>query len=75
MAEVMLFHLERHTDESGVSGTGRVAHGIVWPDGTVGMRWDSEITSFGFYESLERVRAIHGHSGKTKIVIDVAVQA
>jgi len=32
------FYLDRRTDVSGVSGTGIVAHGVVWPDGTVTIR-------------------------------------
>jgi hypothetical protein len=38
-----LFHLERTEDASGVSGIGEVAEGVVFEDGTVGLRWLTEV--------------------------------
>lgn len=63
------FALKRDEDETGVSGTGYVASGCVWPDGKVAMRWlVGEHRSTAVYESVEAVIAIHGHGGKTKVV-------
>lgn len=60
-----IFHLVRDEDESGVSGTGRVAVGVVFPDGTVALRWNTATASTAVYDSLEDVITIHGHGGKT----------
>ena len=64
------FVLSRTEDISGVSGTGIVAEGIEFSDGTVALRWTSaNPTSVVFHDNgVESVEAIHGHSGATKIV-------
>lgn len=59
------FRLVRNQDESGVSGTGVVAHGVVFPDGTVAMRWATYHPSTALYGDLADVEAIHGHGGST----------
>ena len=64
----MEFYLERDEDESGVSGTGRVAHGVVFDDGTVSMRWLTEYRSTATYRRLDDVWRIHSHGGKTRLV-------
>jgi hypothetical protein len=62
------FTLHRIDDETGVSGTGVVAWGVEWPDGSVSMRWLGKTPSFVNYEGgVEHVRAVHGHHGKTVI--------
>ena len=64
------FELHRDVDASGVSGTGVVAEGVEFSDGTVALRWKSEWpTSVVFHErGIESVEAIHGHGGHTRIV-------
>lgn len=63
------FALVRDEDETGVSGTGAVALGVVYPDGHVSMRWVvGEHRSTVAYDSIEAVKAIHGHNGKTRVV-------
>lgn len=62
------FHLQRNEDATGVSGTGRVAEGAVFSDGTVVLRWLTDKSSIGIYQSLAHVEQIHGHEGKTRIV-------
>lgn len=64
------FHFQRDTDATGVSGTGRVAEGVLFADGTCAVRWLSEHRSTASYASIEDVIAIHGHGGKTRIVFD-----
>jgi hypothetical protein len=61
------FQLVRHEDETGISGTGIVAEGVVFTDGTTVLRWTCELTSTCIYESLSDVILIHGHDGKTVI--------
>ena len=64
------FLLQRDIDETGVSGTGIVAEGVCFSDGTVALRWTSAWpTSVVFHErGMESVEAIHGHGGKTRVV-------
>ncbi|MFD3310073.1 hypothetical protein [Streptomyces sp. NPDC058694] len=65
-AEPRLFTLERDLDVTGVSGTGTVADGVVWPDGTVSIRWRGERPSTVAWNSLEDAEAVHGHGGNTR---------
>lgn len=62
------FVLRRDEDETGVSGVGVVAQGVVFSDGTVAMRWMTEYRSTVIYDCIEDVERIHGHGGKTKVV-------
>lgn len=63
------FRLIRDVDISGVSGTGAVAEGIEFSDGTVAMRWLSDWpTSVVFHtRGIESVKQVHGHNGATRI--------
>lgn len=66
-----LFHLLRNDDETGISGTGVVADGVIFRDGKVALRWRPgpvDHQSTVIYDSIEAVQAIHGHGGKTKVV-------
>ena len=47
---------------------GIVAYGVQFPDGTVALRWGGERPSTVVHESMENVRAIHCHNGKTEVV-------
>lgn len=67
MGEMRLFVLDRLEDETGISGTGIVAEGVLFSDGTCALRWRTETASTGVYASTEDVEAIHGHGGKTVI--------
>ncbi len=64
----MEFYLERDEDETGVSGTGRIAHGVMFDDGRVSMRWLTEHASTTHYDNLLDVWRIHSHGGKTRLV-------
>ena len=65
-----IFYLKRVEDESGVSGTGRVAQGFIFDNGKVAVTWLSEHPSVTIYDSIGEVRAIHGHGGKTEVVME-----
>lgn len=67
-----LFHLYRDTDQSGVSGTGRVAEGTLFPNGKAVLSWNTPFTSVAVYDSMEHLRQIHLHGGKTRVVFDDA---
>ena len=59
------FILDRTVDISGASGTGCVAEGVQFTDGTVTLRWKAAPTSHAIYDSLIDLMAIHGHGGTT----------
>ena len=59
------FVLDRVEDESGVSGTGEVAEGVQFFDGTCAMRWRTVTASTAVYGSIADIEEIHGHGGKT----------
>tara|TARA_R110002012_G_scaffold212983_1_gene384043 strand:- start:1141 stop:1464 length:324 start_codon:yes stop_codon:yes gene_type:complete len=67
---VKVFYLNRKEDESGVSGTGRIAQGFIFDNGKVAMTWLSEHPSVTVYDNIGEVRAIHGHDGKTEVVME-----
>lgn len=64
------FHLQRDIDITGASGTGRVADGVLWPDGTVSVRWRGPRPSTVTWDRLADAIAVHGHGGATRIVWD-----
>lgn len=55
------FFLIRQADETGVSGTGHVLDGVVWPDGKVTTKWCAEgsPSELNVAESYEEWDAIH----------------
>lgn len=65
-----LFYLQRIEDESGISGTGRIAQGVIFDNGKVALTWLSEHPSVAMYDNIGDVRTIHGHEGKTEVVME-----
>src|ERR1039458_6334967 len=64
----MPFALYREQDVTGVSGSGTVAHGVQFADGTVVLRWLGRNPSTVIWESLEAAMSVHGHDGRTRVV-------
>ena len=70
------FQLVRHTDVTGISGTGVVAEGVEFSDGTVVMRWlkagtarpDHVKPTTVIHDDIESVIGLHSHDGKTEIM-------
>lgn len=62
------FQLHRDEDKTGISGVGCVADGVMFPDGTCGVHWRTDLWSVTFYPDLKTVDALHGHGGATRIV-------
>ena len=62
------FHLQRDEDESGVSGTGRVAEGVLLNNGWVITEWNSHHKEIITSESIAVFEKLHGHEGKAHIV-------
>lgn len=61
------FVLIRDEDETGLSGTGLVAFGVQFPDGTAATRWNAPIAQTCVWSRIEDVMLIHGHQGKTRV--------
>ncbi|GAA1977202.1 hypothetical protein [Kitasatospora viridis] len=64
------FVLRRHEDVTGISGTGVVADGVLFP--TAGgskavVRWRGERGSTVIWDHLRHVHEIHGHDGRTTV--------
>lgn len=68
MTDPRRFYLQRHVDITGTSGTGRVADGVQWPDGTVSIRWAGDRPSVVFWDGIDDAEWVHGHAGATRIV-------
>ena len=68
--EMKMFYLKTRRFESGVSGTGRVAQGFIFDIGKVAVTWLSEHPSVTVYDNIGEVTAIHGHGGKTEVVME-----
>lgn len=62
------FILKRDIDPKGMSGTGTVAEGVEFTDGSCVMKWLSVIPSVGHYQSVKAIEYIHGHGGNAKVV-------
>ena len=63
------FELRRHEDLTGISGTGTVAEGVAFSDGSVALRWLTNWpTSVVFHDrGIDSVTQVHGHGGRTEI--------
>ena len=69
-----MFTLHRHTDVTGISGTGVVAEGVQFSDGTVAVRWlnlagaaaDRGVRpTTALHDDIDSDEALHGHDGNT----------
>jgi len=61
------FVLDRKEDVSGISGTGVVAEGVMFSDGTAVIRWVVGYRSTAIYNSMDDLVHIHGHNGATQV--------
>lgn len=69
------FQLQRDTDVTGVSGTGVIAEGCQFSNGTVVLVWKPQperaaSSSVAVWPELDSMLGIHGHDGKTRVVWD-----
>jgi hypothetical protein len=62
-----LFRLNRVVDETGISGTGYVAEGVLFTNGRVVLQWLTETASTTIFNNIEDMEKIHGHGGLTQI--------
>jgi hypothetical protein len=61
------FELVRYRDPSGVSGTGVVAEGCEFSDGSVALRWRGDNPATAVWPDVDSVLAVHGHQGATEV--------
>ena len=72
------FHLHRRSGITGISGTGTVAEGIQFSDGTVVLRWltvgtarpDHVRPTTVIHDDIVSVLGLHGHNGATEVIWD-----
>jgi hypothetical protein len=64
------FILVRKEDVSGVSGTGIVAEGVQFTNGKCVLAWLTKFQSVAIYDNIEDVVSIHGHDGRTSVVME-----
>ncbi|WP_238163764.1 hypothetical protein [Kribbella pittospori] len=67
MVRPRTFELVRYRDPSGVSGTGVVAEGCEFSDGSVALRWCGDNPATAVWPNLHSVLAVHGHHGATEV--------
>lgn len=64
------FYLLRHEDVHGNSGTGVVAEGVIFYDGTGAFTWLSPEKTVTTFQSIQTIKRLHSHEGRTEIVIE-----
>lgn len=68
--DLRTFSVVRVGDVSGTSGTGSVAKGVVFPDGTTVVQWQTRARSVVVFNSYVDALYIHGHGDQTGFVFD-----
>ena len=58
----------RDEDETGISGEGLVVEGVRYSDGRCAYRWMTEHQTDQLADSIDKLYAIHGHGGRTRVV-------
>jgi hypothetical protein len=64
------FWLWRRKDKGGVSGTGLVAEGVQFTDGTTVLRWRTPTPGTVLYAKFGDMIAIHGHGDQTVAILE-----
>lgn len=64
------FYLLRHEDVNGYSGTGVVAEGVIFDDGTGAFTWLTPMKTVTTFWKMADIRKMHGHDGKTEVIIE-----
>lgn len=67
-ATMRVFNMVRHTDVSGVSGTGVVAQVIEFSNGRAVINWTRPPHATTVYLSLEDLLSVHSHGGSTQLL-------
>jgi hypothetical protein len=64
------FYLQRHEDVSGNSGTGLVAEGVIFDDGSGAFTWLSKQKTVTVFLKVADIAKLHGHNGRTDVIIE-----
>ena len=64
------FYLLRHEDLHSNSGTGVVAEGVIFDDGTGAFTWLTPIKTVTTFWKVGEVKKLHGHEGRTEVIIE-----
>lgn len=64
------FYLLRHKDFHDNTGTGVVAEGIIFDSGMCAMTWLTEHPTVTVFDKIVTVKEVHGHGGRTEIIIE-----
>jgi hypothetical protein len=64
------FYLYRFQDIHGKSGVGVVAGGVIFDNSMCAMSWNSDIPTVTTYSNIMDVERLHGHEGRTILVIE-----
>ena len=62
------FQFHRREDETGISGVGIVAEGVVLSSGKTVVNWLTQYPTISIYENFADAEFLHGHDGKTEVV-------
>lgn len=68
--DLLTFKVVRREDASGTSGIGVVAKGVLFPDGTTVVQWQTHVRSVVVYNSYADALHIHGHGDLTGFCFD-----
>lgn len=60
-----VFSVIRNKDFSGVSGTGKVLNGVIFPNGVTVVQWCKVVPSVGIYPSFDDFLSVHVTSHPT----------
>lgn len=64
------FYLLRHEDVNGHSGTGVVAEGVIFDDGTGAFTWLTPMKTVTTFWKMADIKRMHGHDGRTEVIIE-----
>jgi hypothetical protein len=64
------FYVQRHEDVNGNSGTGLVAEGVIFDDGTGAFTWLSKLKTVTVFLKIADVKQLHSHNGRTEVIIE-----
>lgn len=64
------FYFLRHEDVNGFSGTGVVAEGVIFDDGTGAFTWLTPRKTVTTFWDMADIDFMHGHNGKTDVIIE-----
>jgi hypothetical protein len=64
------FYLLRNEDIHGNSGVGVVAEGVIYWDGTGSFTWLTLEKTVTVFTSIQTIKKLHSHGGKTEVVVD-----